>query len=195
MSQSKEMQLVLASASPRRKALLASVGISCTVMPAQIDETVFDAEKPVAYVCRMAQEKAHAVHKLLKNGEPVLAADTIVTQGAEIFTKPVDEADARKIWHCLSNAEHTVMTAVCLSVHGKITTRTSKTLVKMKQISDVEMKRYWLSGEPQDKAGAYAIQGLASAWVESISGSYSNVVGLPLFEVNELFGEINLNWL
>lgn len=187
--------LILASASPRRKELLESVGISCRVMPAEIDETVLATEQPTDYVCRMAQEKAQAVQAQLDDSLPVLAADTIVTQGGKVFTKPEHEADAKNIWNSLSDAEHTVMTAVCLSAHGKITTRISKTLVTMQPISDQQMQRYWLSGEPQDKAGAYAIQGLASAWVASIAGSYSNVVGLPLYEVNDLLGEINLNWL
>ena len=196
MPQQAELNLVLASGSPRRKALLESMGLEFSVLVTDIDESELENEMPSDYVERLACDKALAAQKIL-NGEAsaVLAADTIVYQNDQIFSKPKDKEDAFRIWSQLTNSNHHVMTAVCLIAYGKTYLSKSKTAVRFGSISEQQMNQYWQSGEAKDKAGAYAIQGYASAWVQEISGSYSNVVGLPLYEVNELLANINLNWL
>ncbi|MCL4170823.1 UNVERIFIED_CONTAM: hypothetical protein GTU68_020133 [Idotea baltica] len=133
----------------------------------------------------------------IENKQPaaILAADTIVCQDETIFGKPKDKDDAVRIWQKLSDADHQVMTAVSLINAENETSCISVTRVRFDAISAEQMQRYWQTGEPLDKAGAYAIQGYASAWVQQIRGSYSNVVGLPLHEVNGLLKTINLNWL
>lgn len=187
--------LLLASGSPRRKALLESMGLDFTVLVTDIDESVTEGEVPEDYVVRLAEEKAHAAGSQVKTEHAILAADTIVCQNEIIFAKPKDKNDAYRIWQQLSNSNHRVITAVCLLAYGRVDIRVCVTDVSFCSISEEQMKRYWQSGEPQDKAGAYAIQGLASAWVQKIQGSYSNVVGLPLFEVNDLLRTIDLNWM
>lgn len=189
-------KLVLASGSPRRKALLESMDLEFSVLVTQTDESLHHKELPKDYVTRLAAEKAYAAQQSLQTkNHAILAADTIVCQGNTIFGKPTDRDDAVRIWRQLSNSNHQVMTAVCLLSSGKTHSSISVTEVKFGAISQTQMDQYWLSGEPQDKAGAYAIQGFASAWVQQINGSYSNVVGLPLYEVNELLNTIGLNWL
>lgn len=192
--------LVLASASPRRRQFLADLGVDFVIHAADIDETRQQAEKPGAYVQRLAQEKAAAVAERQQAKSPgddiaVLAADTIVTQGETIFGKPEDEADAFQMWRALANNEHIVMTAICLLWRGNSQLELVQSKVRFSAIDDAQMTRYWQSGEPADKAGAYAIQGLASAWVQLMHGSYSNVVGLPLYETNRLLKSIGHNWL
>ena len=175
------------------------MGVEFTELATDIDETQQPGEQPVQMVERLSRAKAAAALKQLNTGEEaglaILASDTIVVQGGKIFGKPKDRQDAYRIWNSLSDSQHQVMTAVCLLVHDKIRTRTVTTDVHFAAITESQMQRYWASGEPRDKAGAYAIQGLASAWVKLVNGSYSNVVGLPLREVNQLLAEIGLNWL
>jgi septum formation protein len=163
--------LILASRSPRRAELLTAAGIPFTVSTVDIDETPQSGEAPLDYVRRMAREKAAAV-----SGDLVLAADTIVVVDGEILGKPNDRADAIRMLRQLSGREHEVITAVCLRgfVHHEITR------VRFTPMSEAEITGYVDSGEPLDKAGAYGIQGIASRYVESIEGSYSNVVGLPV---------------
>ena len=187
--------LILASASPRRRELLESVGLEFNVHVTDADETRRDSELPEDFVARLAREKAKAAQAELGNELAILAADTIVVQGNGVFGKPQDFEHAKRIWTSLSGAKHKVMTAVCLAHNARLQVRVSITDVEFVVISEAQMQSYWLSGEPQDKAGAYAIQGLASAWVKLINGSYSNVVGLPLREVNQLLSTIELNWL
>jgi len=192
--------LILASASPRRKSLLEDMGCVFTVKTADIDESQAANELPEDHVLRLAREKALAVQKSLRldaSGEVVsiLAADTIVEQDGVVFGKPRDQQHAIQMWKSLQNARHCVMTAVCLAYRDRIETRLVSSSVEFDPISDEQMQRYWLSGEPQDKAGAYAIQGLASAWVKLVSGSYTNVVGLPLRETNQLLRLVGHNWL
>lgn len=195
----KHFVLILASASQRRKALLDSVGVEVEVLATDIDETISADETPQAYVARMAQEKAQAAANILsqmkKPANAILAADTIVSQGIEIFGKPRDKDDAVRTWRLLSDSEHQVMSAICLMSKSDSQLKIVTTDVHFSVISDEQMQRYWQTGEPADKAGAYAIQGHASAWVQEIRGSYSNVVGLPLFEVNHLLKTINRDWL
>lgn len=192
-------QLILASASPRRKALLTAMGVEFEVHVTHTDETRRDNELAEDFVARLAREKAlQAVSDLsLSVNAPtaVLAADTVVVQAGNIFGKPKDYDHAVRIWHALSGNRHQVMTGVCLWFAGNTWVRVCITDVEFGRITEAQMARYWASGEPQDKAGAYGIQGLASAWVKQLSGSYTNIVGLPLREVNQLLTEIELNWL
>lgn len=190
-------ELTLASASPRRRELLAAMGVEFNVHSADIDESRNEGEAPEDFVIRLAREKAkQAVLDIeLDEKNAVLAADTIVVLGDSVFGKPSDLDHAKRIWAALSGNKHQVMTAVCLLRDDKPQLKLSITDVEFGRITEEQMLRYWETGEPVDKAGAYAIQGFASAWVKQISGSYSNVVGLPLREVNQLLTEIDLNWL
>lgn len=188
-------ELILASGSPRRQAMLSDMGVPFSVQISGVDEARRDNEQPEDYVTRLARDKAIAAHAKAPKHAVVLAADTIVIQGERVFGKPRDFDHAKQIWQALSNAKHQVLTAVCLKVADRQNVKVAITDVEFGAISESQMHAYWASNEPQDKAGAYAIQGLASAWVKNISGSYSNVVGLPLREVNQLLTTIDLNWL
>jgi septum formation protein len=196
------MSLVLASASPRRKQLLTSVGLDFRVRPANIDESRQPGEAPLDYVRRMAREKAGAIAEILessgKHGDlppAVLAADTIVCRDDRLFGKPVDEDDAIEMWRHLSGRTHEVYTALTLCYRDRLYEEISASRVSFKRISEAGMRTYWASGEPMDKAGGYAIQGLGSAWVGRIEGSHSGIVGLPMFELNRLLANIGVNWL
>jgi septum formation protein len=183
------MRLVLASASPRRAELLKAAGIEFDVMPADVDEAMDVEDTPEGYVRRVAQLKAEAV--LPRAGErPVLGADTIVIVGHAVLGKPSDTADAGRMLRLLSGREHSVMTGVCLinpaAESGRVQMSTTRTSVEFAGLTDEEISWYVASGEPMDKAGAYAIQGLASRFVTRIEGSYSNVVGLPVALVYDL---------
>lgn len=178
------MKLILASASPRRAELLRAAGIDFDVVPAHIDETMGAEEGPDGYARRMAQTKAEAVREHAA-GRPVLAADTIVIVDGQVLGKPTDAGDARRMLRLLSGRAHAVMTAVCLAC-GASETRVERTVVEFAPLTDAEIDWYVASGEPMDKAGAYAIQGLASRFALRIEGSYSNVVGLPVALVYEL---------
>ena len=178
-------RIVLASASPRRQALLAQIGIDCEVIPSQIDEGARENEAPIEYVRRMAEEKARAVAGLVP-GSVVLGADTDVVIGSRILGKPRDRADFMEMFGLLSARTHQVITAVSL-VHGEeCRLQTSSSDVTFREVSEAEMLAYWETGEPCDKAGGYGIQGLAAMFVRAISGSYSGIMGLPLYETSEL---------
>jgi septum formation protein len=172
------LKLVLASRSPRRAELLRAAGIEFTVRSAEIDETPREGELPRDYVLRLAKEKAHAVEA--DETEMVLAADTTVVLGSEIMGKPVDAADATRMLRALAGQQHKVITGVFLKRGAYVAGNIATTDVWMAPMSDAEIAEYVASGEPMDKAGAYAIQGLASRFIERIDGSYSNVVGLPI---------------
>ncbi|WP_120717451.1 Maf family protein [Tsuneonella amylolytica] len=177
--------LVLASASPRRRDLLARLGIEpVRVAPADIDETPLKAELPRVYAQRMAREKAEAA------AEPdafVLAGDTVVAAGRRILPKAEDEATARACLDLLSGRRHRVLSAIALRhPDGTIRERLSETQVRFKRLSDEEIAAYLASGEWQGKAGGYAIQGSAEGLIAWIAGSHSGVVGLPLFETRAL---------
>lgn len=177
--------LVLASRSPRRAELLTAAGIPFVVRAADIDETPRAGEMPRDYVLRMAEEKARAVHAT--ESETVLAADTTVVLGTEILGKPVDAADAKRMLRALAGRRHEVLTGVCiLRSDGKKALQAESTAVWFSAMSADEIAEYVASGEPLDKAGGYAIQGIASRWVERIEGSYGNVVGLPMALVYRL---------
>jgi septum formation protein len=173
----------LASASPRRAELLTAAGIPFEVRPAHIDERVQPGEDATAYAGRVALEKARAVHAQF-NGRPVLAADTVVVVDGQILGKPEDAADAKRMLRLLSGRAHEVLTAVVL-IGGKsgpmsFLTGREVTTVEFAPLDDREIEWYVATGEPFDKAGGYAIQGLASRFVTRIEGSYTNVVGLPV---------------
>lgn len=172
------MRLVLASASPRRAALLRAAGIAFDPHPALVDETVAPGEPAEAYARRMAEAKARAGAASLP-GRAVLAADTVVVLDGSILGKPRDDEEARAMLRRLSGRRHTVLTAVCL-IHGACRTEIETTRVDMAPMAEADIDWYVRSGEPMDKAGAYAAQGRASRWITRIEGSYSNVVGLPV---------------
>lgn len=188
--------LVLASGSPRRKEMLEQMGVSFSVHVTDTDESRKESEAAEDFVTRLARDKARAADNDLKQeGIAILAADTIVVQGDVVYGKPSGFESAQQTWHSLSANRHQVMTAVCLLHKGRTNVKLGITEVEFGRITVEQMARYWATGEPIDKAGAYAIQGHASAWVKLIHGSYSNVVGLPLREVNELLATIDRNWL
>lgn len=189
------IKLVLASGSPRRKEMLQSMGVEFRVHVTDTDESRRESEAAEDFVIRLARDKARAAQADLDSNDAILAADTIVVQGDNVFGKPKDFEHAQRIWHSLSSNSHQVMTAVCLLKDDKLAVKLGVTDVEFGAINATQMQRYWATGEPLDKAGAYAIQGFASAWVKLINGSYSNVVGLPLREVNELLATIDKNWL
>jgi len=181
-------QLILASASPRRSELLRQIGIRHLVKAADIDETPRQDETPLAYVERIAREKSAAGMAAADQGLPVLAADTSVVLDGEILGKPQNQTDAVRMLSLLSGRRHQVFSAVSLrgDSHWQAVNVSE---VKFRPINPDEIQAYWESGEPQDKAGAYAIQGLGSIFVESISGSFSGVMGLPLFETAQLLAK------
>jgi septum formation protein len=173
--------LVLASASPRRQELLRNAGISFTVQPADIDETPMVGESPRGCAERLAREKALAVFES-RPEDYVLGADTIVVVDDTILGKPRDAGDAARMLRLLSGRMHAVITGVCVvgPVVNKVKTASETTMVTFCELSDDEIRDYIATGEPMDKAGAYAIQGIASRWIPRIEGDYSNVVGLPV---------------
>ena len=175
----------LASVSPRRRELLAQIGVPHRVVGADIDETVGAGEAPRDYVLRMACQKALTVRE---RGEtlPVLAADTTVVLDNTIFGKPRDRDDGLAMLGRLSGRTHEVLTAVALANSRDVTLRLSVSTVRFRGLSSEECAAYWETGEPRDKAGGYAVQGAAAVFIESLSGSYSGVMGLPLFETGEL---------
>jgi len=195
-------RIILASASPRRAELLRAAGIEFDVMPASTDETVHPGETPEAYVQRVAEAKATAVRQRA-NGRPVLAADTVVVVNKAILGKPVDRDDAKRMLRMLSGRGHQVLTSVTLlsgadplgprGGSGKARpalTRVETTTVEFVPLTADEIDWYVATGEPDDKAGAYAIQGYASRFITRIDGSYSNVVGLPVALVYEMMNSL-----
>jgi septum formation protein len=185
--------LILASASPRRRELLTQAGFSFQVHPAHIPEDPLEGEDPFTYVTRLAREKAEAVFRELTeangmagnagvDGEPlaVLGADTTVTLDNHILGKPEDAADAARMLRLLSGRTHRVITGVALVTAEGVEVAAEATAVRFVELSNEEIAAYVASGEPMDKAGAYAIQGRAARWIPRIEGCYFNVVGLPL---------------
>lgn len=171
------MELVLASQSPRRSELLQSAGIPFRVEAAHVDETLLPGESPETYVRRLARDKAEAVP-----GELVLGADTVVVVDNQILGKPVDATDAVRMLRLLSGRRHEVLTGICLKGRELILDH-EITAVFFSPLTENEIRDYVATAEPLDKAGAYAIQGRASRFIERIEGSYSNVVGLPVAKV------------
>ena len=179
-------RIVLASASPRRAELLRAAGIDFEVQPADVDEAITTGESPNEYVSRLAEAKARLVYERDVR-RIVLAADTAVVVDADVLGKPLDETDASRMLRMLSGRTHEVLTAVSVFHPGQIVdTRVDTTAVEFAPLSDADIDWYVSSGEPMDKAGAYAVQGLASRFVTRIEGSYSNVVGLPVALVYQM---------
>ena len=184
-------RLILASASPRRQEILSSAGIDFEIVPTEVDESVAGRESPKKHVLRLARMKAMEGIRV-KDGEWVLAADTVVVIDRKILGKPRDRGDAAKMLRFLSGRDHRVITGYCIlrgssrkSREGAVVTR-----VRFKALSPKEIRWYLDTGEPFDKAGAYAIQGKAAFMIKEIHGSYTNVVGLPLTEVVEALADL-----
>lgn len=188
-----EVTLVLASQSPRRRELLKQIGVSFRALKVAVPEVPEPGESPRAYVCRLAEAKARA-GAVAVDGVPTLGADTVVVYEGVILEKPGDKADALRTLGLLSGNRHQVYSAVSICRGDRQATRLSVTDVSFRKLETDEMERYWASGEPRDKAGSYAIQGLGAVFVENLSGSYSGVVGLPLAETRELLAEFDIPW-
>lgn len=189
------INLVLASGSPRRLHLLASLGLQCEVSPVDVDETPRTGEAPVEYARRLAAEKAAAAVRRHPRDRLVLAADTVVALGGNILGKPVDAADAACMLRRLSGRSHDVHTAVAASRDGVTAFRLASSEVTFRELRQHEIEAYVATGEPLDKAGAYGVQGLAAIFVTRLCGSYSAVVGLPLCETAELLGSYGVDIL
>ncbi|MDR2875843.1 MAG: Maf-like protein [Methylobacillus sp.] len=183
-------KLYLASRSPRRRELLGQLGIACEVLPSDVDESVLPDETPEHYVLRLAREKALVcARRVAREGLadlPVLAADTTVCVDGIILGKPEDDADAAAMLRRLSGRCHAVHTAVAVARGGRVEIALSSTEVEFADLSAAEIAAYVASGEPRDKAGAYGIQGLAGVFARRIEGSYSGVMGLPIYETAQL---------
>ena len=182
-------RLVLASGSPRRRELLAGLGLDFEVRPVDLDESRIGDEPAEDYVLRLAREKAEA---RAGEGEIMLAADTTVVRGRRVLGKPVDPADARHMLREIADRDHRVLTGVAVHepASGRTASAVERTRVTMSPMSDEEIAWYVATGEPLDKAGAYGIQGLGALFVEAVEGNYTNVVGLPLVLVYRLFREL-----
>jgi septum formation protein len=188
------MRLVLASASPRRADLLRAAGIPFDVCPVDVDEHFLLGEKPEHAVARLAEAKATAA-AAVHHEAVVLGADTTVVVSGESLAKPADAEDAARMLRLLSGRTHEVLTGVCVCYQGRRLVHVEHTRVRMAQLGASEVAWYVSTGEPFDKAGGYAVQGLASRFIEGIDGSYSNVVGLPISSVYELLKELGCDIL
>lgn len=186
--------LHLASGSPRRRELLAQIGVPFVTLIASIDEAVLPGEPAERYVERLAREKALAGLATLDDSEApvVLGADTAVVLDGRILGKPADRADCLATLAALSGREHQVLTAVALACGQRIESRVVASRVRFRELRAGEAEAYWATGEPCDKAGSYGIQGLAAVFVSQLEGSYSAVVGLPLCETAQLLGEFGI---
>lgn len=196
-------RLHLASRSPRRRELLTQIGVHFDTIvfrnppreDQELDETPLAGEDPIVYVERVARAKAEHGWRIVDwrklMPQPVLAADTTLELNGAIIGKPTDDADAERILHLLSGQTHRVLTAVAVSFDGRIESTLSVSEVRFRPLDDAEIRRYVITGEPMDKAGAYGIQGRAGMFVEHLSGSYTGVMGLPLFETAQLLKRFN----
>lgn len=186
--------LVLASASPRRRELLTQAGFIFSVHPAHIPEDPLPSEEPMAYVTRLARQKAEAVFMELSAASQedlvVLGADTTVTLDGHILAKPEDAADAARMLRLLSGRTHRVITGVAVATAGRVEVAAEATAVRFLTLSEEEIAGYIATGEPMDKAGAYGIQGRAARWIPRIEGCYFNVVGLPVALVGTMLESI-----
>ena len=186
--------IYLASGSPRRRELLRQIGVSFRVIGADLDETARSGESAAAYVSRLAEAKAAVGWEGRRvRAAPVLAADTAVVLDGEILGKPADMKAAVAMLLKLSGRAHEVLTAVALRTAAGIELKVSRSLVSFRTVDPGEARAYWDTGEPGDKAGAYAIQGCAAVFIADLKGSYSGVMGLPLFETAELLKAAGLS--
>ena len=189
------MDIHLASSSPRRHEILTAMGLRFTAAGVDIDETRYEGEPVADMVVRLAIAKAAAARENLDQSLPIIGADTAVVIGDQVLGKPGSQDEAVQMLASLSGRSHTVLTGVALDYAGVVRTTTSLTEVRFREISPDEAQSYWQSGEPLDKAGAYAVQGVAGIFVEELSGSYSGVVGLPVFETAALLADAGLEVL
>lgn len=186
-------KLILASASPRRAEILQQIGVDFQIAPADIDETPKPQESPVDYVQRMAQEKTqHVINSIAGSSAVVLGADTSVVLNCKIYGKPKNQQEAMAMLAALSGKTHQVLTAVAMGNKQRCLLKLSATDVKFRELDLKECLDYWNTGEPLDKAGGYAIQGLGAVFVEKISGSFSGVVGLPIEQTAQLLQTFNV---
>ncbi|WP_394223387.1 Maf family protein [Alteromonas gracilis] len=191
--------VVLASASPRRTALLNQMNIAHTIQPADIDESPRENETPMALVSRLAGEKALAVKAQLESEQVmtgdtvILASDTLIAFNGQSVGKPQDKADSKRILKMLSGKTHQVLTSICALSETQQQTQVITTSVTFATLTDAQIDAYWETGEPADKAGSYAIQGIGGEFVVSINGSASAVIGLPLYETRQLLNAFGLN--
>lgn len=188
--------IYLASASPRRRELLRQLGLDFEVIPSNLDELPRPGERPEAYVLRVACDKARHVARLVRETgrapHPVLGADTEVVLAGEILGKPRDRAHGVELLRRLAGRSHEVLSALCLVRGEKEYTALSASRVTFAPLTEAEAARYWETGEPADKAGAYAVQGRAAAFIERIEGSYSGVMGLPLYELAQVLRQAGI---
>ena len=191
--------IYLASRSPRRAELLKQMGVLFSVVPADIDETPHAMERSDAYVKRLAIEKAQAGYALVLQKAwfemPVLAADTTVSIDGEILGKPQDDEDAYRMLSLMSGRWHEVHTGIAVAQAGHVAMEISSTMVQMDDLSDAVLRAYIATGEPKDKAGAYGIQGIAGSLIKRIEGSYSGVMGLPVYETTKLLKQAGITLL
>jgi septum formation protein len=187
-------RICLASQSPRRQALLQQIGVSFDVFPANIDEQKQPGETPSEYVKRLSLAKALAVWQepCFSKDRPVLASDTAVVLGDEVLGKPIDEAEGKAMLRALSGRWHQVITGVALIYGEQNSYRECISKVLFRPLSDTDIEHYWLTGEGRDKAGCYAVQGYAATFIRTIEGSFSGIMGLPLFETCELLDQWNI---
>jgi septum formation protein len=189
------MQIILASASPRRKELLDQVGIRYHVDPVDIDESPRNNETATDLVQRLAREKAQAAWRKSSRDLPVLGADTLGVIGRQILVKPTGFEHAAEMLQSMSGNWHEVLSAVAVCNYGETRVKLNVTKVLFRDLTFDEIRQYWETGEPQDKAGAYAIQGLGGIFVKRIEGSYSSVMGLPLYETQQLLADVDIHIL
>lgn len=191
--------IYLASRSPRRGELLGQIGVTFEMLPSDIDESVWPDESPEHYVLRLARAKAQAcVRRIATQGlpqRPVLAADTTVCIDGMILGKPGDDAEAAAMLRRMADRWHVVHTAVAVAQGERIETMLSSTQVEMARLEEADIAAYVASGEPRDKAGAYGIQGVAGAFIRRIEGSYSGVMGLPIYETVQLLNRFGVKVL
>ena len=184
--------MILASASPRRHELLTQLGIKHQVMAVDIEESCQPTETPEECVNRLAVEKARKAQTKSPHAL-VIASDTMVVVDGRIMGKPMNRADGLQMLESLSGRQHEVLTAVAVSAGGREISCVQRSKVQFRELSSAEIAAYWQTGEPADKAGGYAIQGLAAQFIQRLEGSYSGVMGLPLYETASLLGEFGLN--
>ena len=189
--------IYLASASPRRRELLEQIGVSYQLLSVEVDEALQVNESPESYVSRLALEKARAGWQLVENKDkkPVLGADTSVVINNEILGKPVDKDHAIEMLMSLSGQTHQVMSGIALVSENDEKVQVNTSSVTFRDLSKAEIEAYWHTGEPADKAGSYAIQGRAAMFITRLEGSFSGVMGLPLYETAELLQNVGVNLL
>ncbi len=184
--------IFLASRSPRRRELLDQIGVPHTVSPADVDESCHPGEAAERYVERLARHKAGVVYAREHRARPALAADTSVALGDELFGKPADRQDCQRMLLALSGRTHRVYTAVAIAHANGVDSAVSVSEVTFCELTAADCDRYWATGEPADKAGAYAVQGLGALFIRHIAGSYTGIMGLPLYETGTLLARAGI---